>query len=281
MTDAKVPIYEVVLTASDLDIEVRVNDVPVMRVGGGHVETKFDVNPHVFTGKNHLGAVVRPPGDAPNYSPGARAEIELRVLGFPGNDLVDPRGRLVFEASGVEAGEAFAHSWTPEGAEPVVRQARAGLAFRSRIPVDLMTPFPPWGWLSADTLNDGPVVFDELHTELEALWSLVQSKDTATLEAVAAEQAIDWQIAYGLDSEDEAQRLLGVADTLGDPDVEALPLPDPGDLRLQLLGFRKLARLVDADGKDPITLGVRNAPHMTGRFTAMFCRRDGSWVMIR
>ncbi|MCA9654372.1 MAG: hypothetical protein KC501_30910 [Myxococcales bacterium] len=51
--------------------------------------------------------------------------------------------------------------------------------------------------------------------------------------------------------------------------------------RLQILGFGRLARLVDEQGRDPIVLTVAGVPNMTGRFTALLCRRNGAWTMIR
>lgn len=274
------PVYEVGVTTSGLDLEVRVNDVPVMRVGGGHVETSFDVNPHVATGMNHLGAIVRPPAKTGQYQPEARAEIVLRVRAFPGSDVVEERGRLVFEAPEIEADRAFSGSRTPEGAEPVVAVG-TGDVVQARIAVSLMTPFPPWSWLSADDLSDTPETFDEVLAETKTLWSLVRAKDAAALEAAAAEQTKDWRIAYYLGDDAQAQQMLGITRTLGDPDVQPEPLPEAAALRLQIVGFGKLARLVDGDGKDPIVLSVKGVPNMTGRFTALFCRRDGAWTMIR
>lgn len=274
------PVFEVVVTSSGLDLEVRVNDVPVMRASGGHVETTFDVNPHVVTGHNHLGAVVRPPAKTGQYQPEAEASITLRVRDAPGGSVVEERGMLVLRAPEIAAGTAFSRSRTPEGAEPVV-QVGAGDVVRARIPVVLATPFAPWSWVGADTLTHEQATFDAVLAETRALWSAIQAKDVPTLEAAAAPQAREWQQAYYLPDEATAQRMLGVADTLGDPDVQPQPLPDPGELALELLGFGKLAHLVDAEGKGPIRLGMKGNPSMTGRFSAIFCRFGDAWVMIR
>jgi len=274
------PVFEISVTTSGLDLEVRMNDVPVMRVSGGHVESTFDVNPHVVTGMNHLGAIVRPSAKTGQYLPAAQATIVLRVRDAPGGRVVEDRGTLVFAAPELQAGTAFSGSSTPEGAQPVV-QVGVGDVVRARIPVALMTPFPPWSWLSADTLTDEPATFDAVLDQTRALWSAIQAKDVPTLEAAAAAQAKDWRLAYYLPDEATAQRMLGVAQTLGDPDVQAQPFPDPGALSLELLGFGKLAHLVDAEGKGPITLGVKGNPRMTGRFTAIFCRHGDAWTMIR
>lgn len=274
------PVFEVAVTTSGLDLELRVNDVPVMRVAGGHVESSFDVNPHVLTGMNHLGAIVRPPPKTGAYAPEATATIVLRVRDRPGGAVVEERGTLVFSAPQLEADTAFSGSSTPDGAAPVV-QVGAGDVVRARIPVTLVTPFAPWSWLGADTLTDEPATFQAVLDQTRALWGMVQGKDVAGLEAAAAPQAGDWQHAYYLADEATAQRMLGVAQTLGDPDVQALPLPDPSDLALELLGFGKLAHLVDAEGKGPIALAVKGNPRMSGRFTAIFCRHGDVWTMIR
>ncbi|MEX1362120.1 MAG: hypothetical protein AB1Z98_03290 [Nannocystaceae bacterium] len=280
LTSPGTPVYEVSVTTSGLDLEVRVNDVPVMRVSGGHVETTFDVNPHVVTGSNHLGAIVRPPAKTGQYVPQAGATIVLRVRAAPGSSAVEERGRLVFEVPQIEADRAFSGSRTPEGAEPVVAIGTGDIV-QARIPVNLLTPFPPWSWISADQLTDTPEIFDEVLAQTKTLWGLIQAKDVAALEAAAAEQTKDWRIAYYLSDDEQARTMLGIASTLGDPDVQPAPFPDPAGLRLQVLGFGKLARLVDEEGKDPIVLGVKGVPNMSGRFTALLCRRDGTWSMIR
>ena len=279
LATAGTPVYEVKVETSGLDLEVRVNDVPVMHVNGGHVESQFDVNPHVVTGMNHLGALVKPPPALGEYPAGARCEIILQTRRSPADTQAEERGRLVFEAPEIEADTAFSGSKTPEGAEVVA--AVGGQAAQARIPVNLLTPFAPWSWLSADALQDDEATFDEVFAETKALWSLIQSKDVAKLEAACTEQAKDWRVAYYLGDEAQAHKMLGVASTLGDPDVQPAPLPDASELKLQVVGFGKLAHLVDAQGKGPITLGVKGVPQMTGRFTALFCRRDGAWTMIR
>jgi hypothetical protein len=274
------PVFEVKVSTSGLDLEVRVNDVPVMRVSGGHVETTFDVNPHVVTGHNHLGAIVRPSARTERLHPHGRASIELRVRDAPAGRVIEERGVLVFATPELEADAAFSGSSTPEGAQPLVQRG-TGDVVQARIPVRLATPFAPWSWLGADGLTAEPATFHAVLDQTFALWRAIQAKDVTALEAAAAPQAKDWQQAYYLPDEAAAQRMLGVAQTLGDPDVQALPFPDPGGLSLELLGFGKLAHVVDGEGKGPITLGVKQVAGMTGRFTAIFCRHGDVWTMIR
>lgn len=312
-----VPLYAVAVKVSGVDVQVRVNDVPVFAVDGGHVETEFDVNPHVVTGMNHLGVLLRPPPTMAEYPEGARAEITLRVEPPPGQPVAEAvteqGGTLVFEAGDLQAprpepdtidttaaepGEAipqqpeldtgpsdddwaraFAGSRTPLGVDPVV--AAQGLGANARIAVNLLTPFSPWSWLSADTLPQDQETFDAVMGETFRLWGLIKTKKIDDLDALAAAQADDWVEAYGLPGVDEAKKMLGIAATLGDPEVKPQPFPDPGSLRLQVVGFGKLAHLLASDGKGPITLGVKGMPHMTGRFVALFCRHGDTWTMIR
>lgn len=315
-----VPLYEVSVQVSGLDAEIRVNDVPVMRVPGGHVETKLDVNPHVVTGMNHLGMVVQPSAELGHYPTGARAEITLRVLPVAGQPMAETTvpqgGTLIFEpsaltppeppeppaadpsTSAIEPGpadppplepepgptaedweRAFASSHTPLDTDPVIQSA--DLRAIARIPINLLTPFEPWSWLGADMLPDDQETFDQVMGETFRLWGLIKTKKIADLEALAKPQGHDWMTAYALATEAEAQQMLGIARTLGDPEVKPEPFPDPKDLKLQIVGFGKLAHLIDEEGKGPIRLGVKGMPHMKGRFTALFCRRDEGWMMIR
>lgn len=274
------PVFEVAVNTSGLDLEVRFNDVPVMRVPSGHVETAFDINPHVVTGINQLGAIVRLPPKTTKFLPQAQCQIELRVRDAPGSAVVESRGMLTFSAPQIDTATAFSGSQTPEGAEPVV-QVGTGDVVRARIEVILNTPFAPWSWLRADLLADTPETFDAVLDQTKKLWDLIQAKDVPALEAASAEQARDWQAAYYLPDEAAGHRMLGIARTLGDPDVVPMPFPDAADLSLEILGFGHLAQLVDDSGKGPITLSVKGAPAMTGRFSVLLCRRDDTWTMIR
>ena len=70
--DAGQPVFEVKVKLADVRTEVRVNDLPVMRVNAGFVVTEFDVNPCVWSGENTLSLIVRPRRRGESASCGAR-----------------------------------------------------------------------------------------------------------------------------------------------------------------------------------------------------------------
>jgi hypothetical protein len=100
------------------------------------------------------------------------------------------------------------------------------------------------------------------------------------LVSACAGQARDTMEAYRLPTIEAANRRLGVAHTLGDPDVEVEDFPADA-LTLELLGDRRLAQLVDDEGRSPLRLRVKSAPRMVGRFNCVLCREGGRWVIAR
>ena len=54
------PVFELEVIATDVAFEIRVNDLPVLRMPAGRIQTVFDVNPNVQEGENTLSLTVKP-----------------------------------------------------------------------------------------------------------------------------------------------------------------------------------------------------------------------------
>jgi hypothetical protein len=271
------PVFELVVEAIDLDFEVRVNDVPALRLPGGAVRTAFDVNPYVITGENTLSLIVRPKGGGELYGKVARAAVALRRRESPSAEEARTVATLVFEGPGGDVAHGFERSpGYATNTPPVVE--RRGL--RASQTFALETPFPPWFWLSAAPLARTEAVRAEVLAEHRRVHAMLAARDVAGLSAACALQARDYQAAYYLASPAEAQRLLGIAQTLADPDVEVEDFPEAA-LDLELLGGGRLAQLVDEEGKSPLRLRVRGASAMVGRFNCVLARAGGGWAIAR
>lgn len=271
------PVFEIALESAGIACEVRVNDVPVLRLPGGRVSTQFDVNPHVITGKNTLSLVVRPEQGEGDFGATAACSAELRRRRAADAEEAEVVAALVFDgvAGDVAAGFDRSPGHATE-APPVVSR----MGTRATQSFDLVTPFPPWFWLSALKIEKTEAVRAEVLAEYRRIWRLLQARDVGALVQACALQARDYQEAYYLPTTTAANELLGVAQVIGDPDVEVEEFPEAA-LNLEILGGGRLAQLVDDEGRSPLRLRVRSASNLAARFNAVLCRAAGGWAIAR
>ena len=280
MTDSlqkSTPVFELEVIASDIAFEVRVNDLPVLRMPAGRVQTAFDVNPQVEDGPNTLSLIVKPRTRGRDFSENAECKVEIRVRPSPESEMVESIGTLVFSGYGTNAITGFAESTPARGGGPVEVErfgAKATLGFLAS------APFGPWEWATAERLHPTEQLRAELLAEMRRIHGLLVRRDGEALARLCALQARDYQRAYYLSSLDEAHRMLGLGQLLSDPSIELEPFPD-SILHVEILGGGRLAQLVDGEGKSPLLLRSSEAPEMVGRFTAVLCRTDQGFQIAR
>jgi hypothetical protein len=266
-----VPVFELEVVAQDVTFEVRVNDVPVLRMPAGSLQTAFDVNPYVLDGDNSLSLTVRPEAPARDFSELSRCSLTVRRKTSPEAETGVTLATLAFTGYGP-------HPLTGFGLDAPVQVERFGA--RGSVPFVTRTPFGPWAWASAAKLVPSERLRAEVLGEMRKAHALMAARDGAKLAAWCALQAQDFQRAYGLASLAEATRMLGVARFVGDPTISAEPFPDT-ILTLELLGGGRLVQLVDDDGKSPLMLRSIEAPAMVGRFNCVFCKTAAGWQIAR
>lgn len=275
MSGSATPYYQLRVVSHDLACEIRVNDVPVLRLPSGHVETSFDVNPHVWTGSNTLALYVRAAAGKPGFGALSSCTVELGVKPTPAAEELTPLASLTFEAP---TGAPTGFQAVPGGAGLTIRPGPAGLSASQSF--DLTTPFQPWFWLSAPKIPATEATRAEVLALYRQLHGLLAARNLGALQSGCADQARDWQVAYGLPDLATAQRMLGIVETLSDPDIEVEPFPDDV-LTMELLGDQRLVQLVDADALSPLRLRMKSADSMVGRFNVVLCRSGSNWAIAR
>lgn len=271
------PVFEVKARVTDVRCEVRVNDVPVLRLPGGHVVTEFDVNPHVFTGENTLSLTVRPKRRGEDFGENAACTVSFQRRASKDATEAETLATLIFSGPAADVSSGFERSpGFATTAPPAVE--RTGIRATQRF--DLVTPFKPWSWMTAPPIRVNESVRTELLNEYRRVWQLMRRRDIDALVRECMNQARDWQEAYYLASEEEAVRLLGVPQTFADQSVEIDDFPDT-DLKVELLGGGRLIQLVDDQGESPLVLRVKDVSNMTGRFVCIFCRTAGGFRIAR
>ncbi len=270
-------VFEIALEAIDLISEIRVNDIPVLRLPGGATRTAFDVNPYVMTGTNTLTLIVRPKGGGESYGINAHAVVSLRRRKNPESEESVTVATLVFEGPGGDVAHGFERS---PGYATSIPPDVGRLGLRGSQSFEMETPFPPWFFANAPKLERTEALRAELMDAYLRVHALLQARDTGALLAACALQARDFQAAYYLPTLEAANRLLGITTILGDPDVEVEAFPQEA-LDLEILADGRLAQLVDEEGKSPLRLSVRSASAMVGRFNCVFARAAGGLAIAR
>ncbi|MFO0758090.1 MAG: hypothetical protein U0359_16460 [Byssovorax sp.] len=277
LTHGDGPVFEVAVQSTELRLELRVNDVPVLRLKGGHAKTVFDVNPQVVKGENSLTMIVRPLERGQEFSRHAVATASFRRRASVKDEKSERLAALVFEGPGANAATGFEKS---PGYATVTPPVLTPMGLRATQAFDLDAPFEPWSFMTAPPITVTESVRSELFTAIRRVHALMKAKDIAGLTRECEHQTRDWQQAYYLPDEASAVKMLGVPQTFADPDVEVEDLPD-GHFEVELLGGGRLIQLVDENGDSPLRLRVRDVPSMVGRFVCVFCRTAGGFRIAR
>lgn len=271
------PVFELAVKATEIRLELRVNDVPVLRLAGGQASTVFDVNPHVINGENTLTMIVRPLQRGEEFRRHASAEVTFHKRLSVSDQTIEPLATLVFEGPGANAATGFEKS---PGYATVIPPVLEPMGLRAIQKFEVSAPFAPWSWMTAPPIVVTESLRSELFTAVRRVHALMKARDIAGLSRECEHQAADWQQAYYLPSEAAAIRMLGVPQTFADQDVSVEDLPD-GHFEVELLGGGRLIQLVDHNGDSPLRLRVRSVPKMVGRFVCVFCRTAGGLRIAR
>ncbi len=271
------PVFELEVIATDVSFEIRVNDIPALRMPAGRVQTVFDVNPMVADGENTMSLTVRPRARGRDFSEHASCKVELRRRPSPESEEAETIGTLMFSGYGTSAVTGFAESTPARGGGPVQVErfgARATLGFV------VAAPFGPWSFMTCPKLVPTEQLRAELVAATRQIHASLASRDGEALSRLCALQAADYQQAYYLPSLEAAQRFLGIDQLLSDPTIEIEPFPD-SILTVEILAGGRLVQLVDDEGKSPLRMRSADAPEMVGRFTCVLCRTDRGFQIAR
>ena len=271
------PVFELEVIATDVAFDIRVNDLPVLRMPAGRVQTVFDVNPQILDGANTVSLTVRPRTRGRDFSEHASVKVDVRRRPHPEADLAESIGTLVFSGYGVNAVTGFGESVSARGGGPIEVErfgARAKLGFV------VESPFGDWEYTKCQKLVPTEALRAELLDEMKRIHALLARRDGAALQALCELQAADYQRAYYLPTIQDARRFLGIDQLLADATIEIEPFPD-SILDVEILGEGRLVQLVDSEGKGCLRLRATDNPAMSGRFTCILCKTDRGYQIAR
>jgi len=271
------PYFTAQLESSDCRYEVRVNDVPVEQ-GEGCVTCEIPLNQWVFTGDNILELIVRPEDAEAKSFEEAKARCKITIYQRESGSQRETRQEITGLSFGFGAGETgFEDSpkFSEPGAVTVISKEPALRHARRKVP--LKTPFPRWTCLSVPEIPANDPMRDSLILEYRRFWSLLNARDVRGADEAMKVNAKEMRAAYYMDSLEASLDDLDVRDFLADPEI-ALELFDTKDLKLQVFGYGRMARLAGSDGKSPIIFLM--GP-MKIHLDLIYCQTKRGWVMVR
>lgn len=262
------PIFNLSVESVNVISEIRVNDIPVLRLPGGVMRMEFDVNPYVMTGTNTLTLIVRPNHHGEFFGDQASARVSLRRKFTPQDESFDTLATLDFNGPRGDVAHGFEQSpgYVTTNA-PVIER----LGLRATQSFELQTPFPAWCFANTPKFERTESLRAELLDTYRYVHSLLVARDIQALESACVMQARDYQAAYGLPDLQAAYKVLSIAQFISDPDIVIEDFP-ASILDVELLAQGRLVQLVDAEGKSPLRLSVHSAPELSGRFNVVFTR---------
>jgi hypothetical protein len=276
------PFFTLVISVFGCRAALHVNDVPVFSedCSDARIDVELPLNQWVHTGRNSLTARLAAGADEegnPTY-PLSSADVVctldlcVRPYGTPHTVRVRVSG-IAYEGGEWKTGDAGT-----EGS-PVRTLAGADAAAAAWREVELQTPFPTWTWHRAESLHLDDATTNELLAQYRRAWALLRGGDVDAVRALAADNAAEIQAAFFLPDARAAQRMLELEALAADPSMSLAPMAL--DLRMEVFGDGRLARLVDGAGSSPIRFADRNGG-LDAYVGMMWCKLPArGWVMIR
>ncbi len=277
-------LWVVKVVVANCGCDLRVNDVPVFEDHGrsGRVELERFVSLLVGTGQNVLSFALRPrrveqeEDETFLDQPEVFVEMQLiRRLSVRGADEV--LGTLRFRGIGLRGDDPRSSVDYAGASEGGVVEAEVDRVL-AWCRLDIEDVLPAWSWVSAEQLT----VSDEVRAAVEDLYGEVrvalERRDLAALRAAMEENAREAALGFGC-SMDEAYAILGLERIASDARVDLLP--PQSDVRLELFGYGRLARLVDAQGAS--ALAVRDTRRSLRTHIDLFVARlpGRGWIAVR
>lgn len=269
-TTIQKPYFTMLLNAEACDCQVRVNGVPVEDVTGS-VSTELPLNQWIFPEKNQVAVYL-----GEELQDRARLTIALQVREidggfedsetFSGLQITAANGKPSVGASRIYPGSEVAQV----GKDP------AGKHVASRTFL-VAAPFGPWLWSDSDEIADNEATFQALWNLYKQFHGFIRQQDRAAVEA-AMEQALnEYMAGYYIAERSQALTDFEIPDLMTDPSANLAEL-DRDEVRLQIFGNNRLARLVDLKGESPVKF-VQGAIDV--HVDLMYCKHRGNWVQIR
>lgn len=292
MPASKHPVYILTVDCQQLELQVYLNDVPVLNSNYGKPLTcELPANLQVIDGKNLLEVRYSPPSGAEFIRGSAAFRVTLfrNFLGEAEENRkaitaidfkipTDPEQSLCAASPGPAILDVDSLNNVPGGAIEVGEikniwdnETKQGSVSR---PIKMFVPFAQWSWLGGDLIKNDESTFNSLLEEYQRLWEILNDRKPDAAFAYLSLKIKAVAAAWNM-TEEQARDTIEIGDMLRCDEIELRPLCERG-LKLEVFGNGRLASIVDRDGDSPVYFREKDGS-LDHYIPLIFCLAKGQW----
>lgn len=282
------PIYYLQFSVARADVEVRLNDIPVLRhTAAGFTESEKPVPESVVNGENILVVRVRPLKGESDLFAGQKS-VDVRLVVRERNSPLDQYETLLHVNLDVveEQSEVLKNSEKDAGSNLPELLTFDEQQIAARRSVNINSPYPEWEWENGMIIENNEENYQTLLDEYKKIYQVLKSENIDQIKKLYTSAALEYATAYHYKDVAEGYRIMNVGSLVGDSewllgDINKF-LERGFVLRLEVYGNGKLAHLVDRHGVDGGIVYLNKNVKMTSFQKFGFYKNiENKWVLIR
>lgn len=250
--------YQLLVNYEELDLDVRVNDMPVPLSGDAHGFSTSFINDLLTGAHNTVTVAARPPRGAAHTPAGA--SLHVNVTAFPAG-AAGGAGRVLYD-----------YEWKFK--DPHAPLPRVSAPFQSEAPSE------PLSWQNADEVQLTEADKRAINAQIKRLYDAMEARNVEETSALLASEVHDQAVGFGMPLADlEAQQRRGYQEDFSPPSWHLSPISE-GALEYEKCGGGRVVLVHTRDGRKVFT----STPDRDGSsvaFDPYLARIKGQWVIIK
>lgn len=282
------PIYYLQFSIARADVEVRLNDIPVLRHDApGLTESEKPVPESIVNGENILVVMMSPLEEEADLFIDQKS-TDVRLVVREKNAPLDQYETLLH--INIEVSEdqtkVLSDSQKDKGKAPpeLVNFDRKSVVARRKVEVD--SPFAQWEWQSGKSIDNSQESYESLLNEYKKIYQTLKSENMDKIKKLYSSAAQEYAAAYHYGDINKGFEIMNIGSLVGDPEWELGDinqfLESGFSLELEVYADGKLAHLVDEYGLDSGIVYLNKEVEMVSfQKFGFYKNSEGEWVLIR
>lgn len=278
------PYFGVDIDLHNVAVDVRVNDIPVyfdeLR---GQTTVEVPAPDAIVDGENSLSVTTYFTKDfegvvRSDFEPGAYLSAVLFKQEGKGDKQNLTSILIKLTPKGIESIETENYV-TGKKSNPELEISEGGKVLVKE-EVEVNSPFPRWVWQDGKNIENSEENFNSLMAQYEKIHTTMQNQDQNTIFELYSERAKEIAIAYSLGGEKEGHNKISTGKDMVNSKLKLFKF-FTNNMRLDIVGNGKLARIVDNEFTQPILFTEPAARLFHFHKFMFYLNKDDQWVMIR
>jgi len=278
------PYFGVDIDLHNVAVDIRVNDVPVyfdeLR---GQTTVEVPAPDSIFDGNNSLSVSTSFTKDfegvvRSDFEPGAYVSAVLFRQDGKGSKQNLTSILIKLTTDGIDSIETENFITGTKSNPKLEISARGRVLVKEE--VEIKSPFPRWVWQDGKTIENSDDNFNSLMAQYEKIHKALQNQDKKTIFDLYSARAKEVAVAYSLGGETEGHKKISTGMDMVDDKLKLFKL-FTDNMRLDIVGNGKLARIVDNEFTQPILFTEPAARLFHFHKFMFYLNKDNQWVMIR